>query len=226
MVAVHTQTASSSHITIAQPSTKRQRSTTVDNMADLQNIEESKLNNIPKYLQMPDTVFKKMLTTSLEGMESIVQTLDTKEKIQHIRIYTQLVNNIFYLKLKQEFFKDYYQIVMSEGIWSLQMPKQIVNENNLRRIQFMTQDKLVTHQNALIVKLKQAEEELDRHKQVAVDRSIDIKRFSTVIPAFVRKGQRNLTHDFQRKKLLLQLDVNEHSLVQKFYELKPSEDQV
>lgn len=215
-----------SHITIVQPSTKRQRSTTIDDMAKLKNIDELQSNNIPKYLNVPDNVFKNMLSTSLEGMENIVQSLDTPGKLQYTRVYTQLVNNMFYLKLKQDFWKTYYQVVITEGIGSLQISKQMVKENNLHRIQFMTQDKIETRQNVIIEQLQQAENELNKHKQLAVDQSIDINRLATVIPAFVRKGQHKLSNDFQRKKLLLQLDANEYRLIQEFYDLKPSEDQV
>jgi hypothetical protein len=215
-----------SHITIVQPSTKRQRSITVDDMAKLKNIDELKSNNIPKYLNVPDHVFKNMLSTTLEGMENIVQSLDTPEKLQYTRVYTQLVNNMFYLKLKQDFWNNYYKVIITKGIWSLQMSKQMIKENNLRRIQFMTQDKIETRQKVIIEQLQQTENEINKHKQLAVDQTIDINRLSTVIPAFVRKGQHKLSQDFQQRIILLQLDANEYHLVQEFYDLKPSEDQV
>jgi len=167
-----------------------------------------------------------MLSTSLEGMENIVQSLDTPEKIQYARVYAHLVNHMFYLRLKQDFWQNYYQVAITEGIGSLQMSKQMVKENNLHRIQFMTPDKLQTYQNTISEKLQLVENELNIHKQLIIDQSIDINRLSSVIPAFVRKGQHKLSNDFQRKKLLLQLDANEYCLIQKFYALKPSEDQV
>ena len=109
---------------------------------------------------------------------------------------------------------------------SLQMSKQMIKENKLRRVQFMAQNKIVRYQNKVIEELKEAENELNKHKQLAIDHSVDVNRLSTVIPAFVRKGQYKLYKDFQRKKLLLQLDAIEYRLVQEFYDLKPSEDQV
>jgi hypothetical protein len=81
-------------------------------------------------------------------------------------------------------------------------------------------------QNTIIEQLQQAENELNKHKQLAIDRSVDMNRLSTAIPAFVRKGQHKLSADFERKKLLLQLDATDYRLVQKFYNLKPSEDRV
>ena len=167
-----------------------------------------------------------MLSTSLEAVDSIVQSLDTPAKLHFTRVYAQLVNNMFYLKLKQDFWNHYCKVIISEGIWSLTMSKQMVKENNLHRLQFMTQAKLETRQKAMIEQIEEAENELSKHKQLAADHSIDIKRLLTVIPAFVRKGQHKLVQDFERKKLLLQLDAKEYRLVQQFFELNPSEDQV
>ena len=198
----------------------------MDDLTKLKNIDESKSDNIPKYLNLPDNILKNMLSSSLEGAQNIIQSLDTPEKLQYTRIYAQLVNTIFYLQLKQDFWNHYYQVIIIEGIGSLQMSKQKVKENNLHRIQSITQDKIEKRQKAIIEQLQQAENELSKHKQLAVGQSIDISRLSTVIPAFLRKDQHKLSQDCQRKKLLLQLDANEYHLVQKFYDLNPSEDQV
>ena len=188
--------------------------------------DELQSDNIPKYLNVPDSVFKNMLSTSLEGADNIVQSLDTPAKLHFTRVYAQLVNNLFYLKLKQDFWNHYCKVIISEGIWSLTMSKQIVKENNLHRLQFRTQAKLETRQKATIEQTEEAEKELSKHKQLAADHSIDINRLLTVIPAFVRKGQHKLVQDFERKKLLLQLDAKEYRLVQHLLDLNPSEDQV
>jgi len=195
-------------------------------MANLKDIGELKSNNMPKYLNTPDHIFKNMLSTFLEGAENIIQSLDTPEKLQYTRVLAHLVNNMFYLKLKQDFWNNYYTVAISEGIWSLKMSKQMIKENNLHCFRFIAEDKLKVRQNAINEQLQQAENEISKHKQLTVDQSMDIHRLSTVIPAFVRKGQHKLVQDFQRKHLLLQLDANEYRLVQEFYDLNPSEDQV
>ena len=68
-------------------------------------------------MNVPDHVFKKMLSTSLEGIENIIQSLNTPEKLQYTRLYAQLVNNIFYLKFKQDFWNHYYEVMISEKVW-------------------------------------------------------------------------------------------------------------
>ena len=112
-------TTSLSQISIVQPSKKHQRSTTADDVMPTKDINKSKLNDKPNYLQINDQTFKKMLSTSLEGAEAIVQLLDTSEKLQYARHYAQLINNLFYLRLKHDFWENYYQVAVTTGIWSL-----------------------------------------------------------------------------------------------------------
>jgi hypothetical protein len=189
---------------------------------------ESESNKKPDYLNVPDHVFKKLLSTTLEGTEeSMIALLDTAEKLQYARSYAQLINDLFYLRLKEDFWKNYYEVMTNSGIWSMNMSKSIIQENNLHRIQFVTQENVQKRQQTIIEELKQAEDRLTKYKQLAhANQSIDINKLSTVVPAFVRKGQRKLSADFERKKLLLQFDVNDYRLVQAFYNLKPSQDQI
>jgi hypothetical protein len=106
------------------------------------------------------------------------------------------------------------------------MSKQVVKENNLRRIKFVTQENVEKHRKAIIEELKQAENDLNKHKQLTIDPTIDRNILPTIIPAFIRKDQRKLSADFERRKLLLQLDANDYYLVQVFYDLQPTTDQV
>jgi hypothetical protein len=168
-----------------------------------------------------------MLSTTLEGVDNIVQSLNTPEQLQYARVYAQLVSNVFYLELKRDFWEYYYKVAIETEVWSLKLSKQMIKDNHLQRIQFATQEKVERRRHVVMEELKQAEKLLNEHKQlVFIHQSIDMKRLSTVIPAFVSKGQHQLYKDFERKKLVLQLDANEYHSVLKFYDLKPSENQV
>ena len=131
-----------SQIFISQPSTKRLRATTADNLAQSRkDVHKLKSNNKPNYLKLPDHVFKTLLSTSLANVENMVEMLDTPEKLQYTRDYAQLVNDLFYLRLKQDFWENYFKIATTTGIWSLQMTKEMIKENNLHRMKFMKQRK-------------------------------------------------------------------------------------
>jgi hypothetical protein len=170
-----------------------------------------------------------MLSNALEGTEdSMIALLDTSEKLQYARIYAQLINDLFYLRLKEDFWKYYFAMMTSSEIDSMNnMSKSILKKQyNLHRTQFVTKENILKRQQTITEQLKQIEDKLSEHKQQQQVMSVDLHKLSTVIPAFVRKGQRKLSADFERKKLLLQYDINDYRLVQEFYNLKPSDDQV
>ena len=78
--AASTVTTSVSQILIVQPSKKYQHPTTVDDMMPPKDINKSKLNDKPNYLQINDQTFKKMLLTSLEGAENYRYNYSTQQK--------------------------------------------------------------------------------------------------------------------------------------------------
>ena len=74
---------------------------------------------------------------------------------------------MFYLRLKHDFWENYYQVVVTTGIWSLNMSKQIMKENNPHRIRFATQENIERHRKTVVEELKEAENELNKHKQLS-----------------------------------------------------------
>lgn len=221
---------SMSQLSIVQPQAKRQRSTMItDNISIQSNRKrnQTRLTRKPNYLNTSDHIFKTMLKTSLPGSENVIQLLDTSEKLRYARIYAQLVNDLFYLRLKHNYWTYYYQVVINSKIWSLTWSKQFIKENNLSQIRFLTKDNVERHQQIIIETIKHIENKLNQHKQQSTtDRLSNVNKLSTIIPAFVRKRQHKLSTEFERKKLLFQFDINDYCLVQKFHDLKPTEDQV
>jgi len=218
---------------MVQPMEKRLRSTTSTTTAPVLNVVQPKdkpekpTSAIkPDYLNTSDHIFKKMLSTALEGAENISPLVGTPEKLRYTREYAQLVNDLFYLRLKQDFWKDYYKILVDTEIWSMKLSKQYIKDNKLGQVQFVTQKNVEKYRQTTMEQLKQAEIKLNQYKQIEFGQSIDLQKLSTIIHAFVRKGQHKLSADFQYKKLLLQYDTKDYYFVQAFYDLKPSTDQV
>ena len=204
-------TSSISQVSFAPPSSKRLRPITT---------VEATIKIEPDYLKVPDYAFKKMLSTALEGGERVVQSLDTLDKLQYARDYAQRVNDICFLKLKQDYYEQYYQVVHNARVWSTPLSKEVIKKNHLHRMEFITQDNMERRRQSITEALKRAEEGLEHHKQST------ISHLSPLVLAFVRKGQQKLSADFKRKILLLQRDANDVQLVQAFYELKPTDAQV
>ena len=204
-------TASISQVSIVPPLSKRTRVT---------NTTEVPMKIEPDYLKVPDYAFKKMLSVALEGGEAIVQFLDSPEKLQYARHYAQLVNDICFLKLKQNYYEQYYRVVHDAGVWSSALSKEVIKKHHLHRIEFITAENMERRRQTITESLERAEEALEQHKQPTMP------NLSPVILAFVRKGQQKLSAEFKRKILLVQWDANDIRLVQAFYELKPTADQV
>jgi hypothetical protein len=224
-------TNSMSQISISNlPKKQRKRSTTIDNIIEHQSNDTKSIlnnnNNKPKYLKVPDQIFKQMLSKSLTEGESIVQLIDTPEKLQYIRTYTHLLNNVCYLKLEQNYWEHYDKVATTEGIWSSPLGKELIVKNNLYRINFKTKAQLERHRQLILNRLEKAENELNKHKQQLMNSSLDMNRLSTILLAFVRQGQYKLSKDFERKKQILQFDANDHRLIKTFYNSKPMENQV
>jgi len=80
--------------------------------------------------------------------------------------------------------------------------------------------------------IQNTENELNKHlnsfKCVIGHKSSQVQIFdlSTMLKAFVRKGQHKLNAEFQCKKRLLQFDCQDHQLTKAFFDLKPTKQQV
>lgn len=231
-------TTSVSQMSLANlPEKKRHRSKTMNNLtlhnnnSEQREEEDLQLEKKPKYLKVPDEVFKRMLSKSLVGAETMVQSLNTPEKLQFVRIYAHLLNDIFYLKLEENYLEHYEKVAMNEKIWSAPiMDRSMVRENNLVNIQFKTRAQLEQRQKKIRNQLQFIENKFNQHRQQqspsSMTHGLDMSRIATLLPYFVRHGQHKLTKEFERKKQLLQLDMHEYQLVKNFYELKPTENQV
>ena len=97
-------TTSLSQMSLSNLPAKRQRSTTTTgNITEEDGIDKSIRENKPKYLKVPDGVFKEMLSKSMSDQEEFIQSSDTPVKIACVRTYAHLLNNVLYLQLERDF---------------------------------------------------------------------------------------------------------------------------
>ncbi|CAF4123568.1 unnamed protein product, partial [Rotaria sordida] len=204
-------TTSLSQMSISNLSKKRPRSTSMRRITEEKSVEETQSNNKPKYLKVPDQVFKDMLSKSLTDGNSIVEALDTPEKLEFVQ---------------HDFWQHYHTVCISEVIWSSPLTKDIAKENNLCRFKFKTKIQLEKHTKIIGTRLQEAENNLNSHQQQPINSSFDMNKLSTIITAFVRQGQHKLSAEYERKKLILQCDANDHRLIKAFYNLNPTENQI
>ena len=223
-----TVTKSLSQISISQSlPTKRVRPSAFDLTHDQMNTTvASSFSDACGYLHVPDHVFKQMLATSMGDAERQVTLINTKEKLQSIRDYARQIDRVSYLKMKQDFLIYYQSICLDEGVWSSSMPRRILKENALHRLDFRSREKLDQSRKVIVEQLKRAECDANAYALVLVDHFVDMSRWTAIVTALVRRGQQKLRAEYERRKSLLQFDAHDYRWVRSFYELKPTDIQV
>jgi len=189
-----------------------------------------KSNIKPNYLTMTDLVFlKRIISVALNtGSISIIEWLDTTEKLLYVRQYAQLMNNVYCLRYQQDVWQTCYNVSMIAGIWSTTITKEMALENNLSRWLFTTRENVEKRQKIIIDQLNKAQQDLKEYheQQHTVDLSIDMKLLLKLITTLVGNELQQLRTEYEWEKLLFQYDANDYLQVKLFYDLNPTEDQV
>ena len=90
---------------------------------------------------------------------------------------------------------------------------------------------VTNYRNNIDVQLQKTENDLNQHlnrfRSVMGQKSqVQSMELSTILKAFVRKGQHKLSAEFQCKKKLLDFDCQDARLTKAFFDLKPTKKQV
>ena len=174
-----------------------------------------------------------MLLTSFPSEEKLDQLLNGKDKMEFIRRYTDLLDRLSYLKLKQTQWDYYLQIGQTQNIWTNHVPKLLAEKNSMvhaygrsksmigqRRIQI--EKKLEYVQNAIT----QFEQKTLSQSVPNVDYSSELNALSSIVRTFVQENQQQLRSELEYKRKMLILDATDHHLVQAFFDLNPKKGQV
>ena len=174
-----------------------------------------------------------MLLTSFPSEEKLARFLNGKDKVEFIRRYTDLLDRLYYLKLKQALWDYYQQIGQTQNIWTNRVPKLLAEKNSMahaygrsksmigqRRIQI--EKKLEYVQNAIA----QFEQQVLSQSVSNVDYSSELNSLSSIVRTFVVENQQQLRSELEYRRKMLVLDATDHRLVQAFFDLKPKKGQV
>ncbi|CAM4796358.1 unnamed protein product [Rotaria magnacalcarata] len=187
---------------------------------------------LPQYLTVSDRKFKEILSKSIHDGHKIYEWLDTDEKLKLTRQLAHSVNLIYYLKLQQQLWQDYYDLGIKDGVWAPRISKVKAKEHNTclsygRSEKFVEQrQKTIQHQ------LNRTENELQQHLHHLAEwtdkakPSIDSIFLSTAIERMVKNAQHRLNVEFQHKRIMLKLDVDDHHLITSVYDLETTEEQI
>ena len=202
--------------------------------SDIEEKEKAKIQNEQSsFTDTPDQVFDRMLLTSFPVEEKLDQFLNGKDKVEFIRRYTGLLDQLFYLKLKQAQWDYYLQIAQRQNIWTNRVPKLLAEKNSMahaygrsksmigqRRIQI--ERKLEHVQNAIA----QFEQQTLSQSVPNVDYSSELNSLPSIVRTFVQENQQQVRSELEYKRKMLDLNATDHRLVQAFFDLKPKKGQV
>jgi hypothetical protein len=185
------------------------------------------------YAKIPDEIFSQMFSTAFDGTQNFVCFLNEDEKIKFIRHYTSLIDRLSYLQLQEFQWKHYYQIGMTQNIWTGRIAKYRAQKYSIHytygRSKKLIQQRLhqiEQHLEKAHHAIQQFEEEFLSKFEPKNYSFIKMKECNAIIYKFVEEKQRSLQHDFEYKREILVFDATDHQLLQKFFDLDPNKSQV
>lgn len=172
--------------------------------------------SVPTYLNVPLSVLKYMLKSSVEGSHSIEHMLNTNERLEFIHELAISINDYCFLNRKHEFWQFYYQTVNSHCLWDLNSGKI---DNSIHRkylIEFKDRIQVERLLQELDNHIKQKEKSMQALEKQALEEFLTTDRLFAAILAMVRKGQHRLSMEYERRKTLLNIKVQHQQLIRSF----------
>ncbi|CAF3315055.1 unnamed protein product [Rotaria sp. Silwood2] len=185
----------------------------------------------PRYLTVPDNIFKEMLSNSIEDGDQIIPCVNTKEKLQFVRQMTETTNNLYYFDLQCQFWQDYCNIALKENKWISTVSKSFARKHHTCRTygfpKEVVEEKLKSFIEQRQHMVYELQEYLIRLEQNSKDWQpyINPIMLSVAINECVNSGQKRLREKFDYKRKILIFDSTDRKLIAKFYELLPTVEQ-
>ena len=192
-------------------------------------------NDVPDFLSVPDAVFKQHLLAEVKDDRATIEPwLETEPMLRYARRCACLASDVCHWKVEQDFWQLYMTTAMAEAIWLSQLPKTTLTASHVQWPYCKTEKNIRKRQKAIQKKLAMAESKLNEYVQQPLpllmqpDESTNraMSSLAIAILSFVQKGQQRLRDGFKRKEAALALDINDIRLVQSFWDLRPTPEQV
>jgi hypothetical protein len=214
--------------------TKKEEADDNDDSLSINHMQKFK----PHYLRVSDNRFKQMLSNAIQDgdADKIIQSLDTNGKLPFVRQMTEVKNNLYYFDLQRQLWQEYYNISLKEddGVPAAErrLSKSDAKQHNTCHTYGFPKHAIEKRQKTIEHQIQRTKNELNQYlKQLNTwttqcQPSIDSNILSNAINECVEKGQERLKQEFDYKKKMLELNSNDHHLINKVYELQPSDEQV
>ncbi|CAF1306689.1 unnamed protein product [Adineta steineri] len=219
-----------------QPNLKRLiRTNKTNSVISVQPSKKTSISNNSSvdYTNIPDQIFFHMLSTAFNDVDKLGHFLNEKEKFEFIREYTNLIDRLSYVKLQEQQWNYYYNIGMTQNIWSGRISKPLSKKNSICNTYGKSKTIIEQYRRNFSKELSQAQYRIELfEKEILfksaqhIDCTSEIKMLSFIINTFVYEKQQKLREEFEYKRQMLILDAIDHRLMQAFYNLKPNSSQI
>ncbi|CAF4885152.1 unnamed protein product [Rotaria sp. Silwood1] len=180
------------------------------------------------YSVMSNKDFQEVLltiTTSDADRDYLLDIRKNEAIFNYSRQLAQSINKLTYSKLQHEQWTYYYNLGMTEGIWSGRVSKKMALVNSMCYTYGRGKALIKERQKYFQQQIEVNTHELDEHRK-QTPATIDTEKLISIITAFIQQDQSNLRIELDRRRAMLKFDAKDHQLVEAFYQLKPRQTEV
>ena len=215
-----------------------------DELVEEQNTSSNLLlngNDTKQYFQDPTTYLRDYTTLSnlafkeillkamnIQANTSFFELLNNNEQIlTFLRRCTQLINQLNYTKLQLEQWNYYYQLGTNENIWTGRISKKKAQVNSMPYTYGRSKTLIEQRQKKYQQQFDALQQEITQYlAQKPQDINMEIDELLQIVDNFIEQEQSKLRTEFERRRILLKFDAQEHLLIEAFYDLNPRKSEV
>ena len=180
------------------------------------------------FATMSNLAFKEMLLKKMDIQEntSIFELFQNEETLTYLRLATQFINQLNYIKLQLEQWNYYYHLGTNEKIWTGRVSKKKAQMNSMPYTYGRSKKLIEQRRKKYQQQLDLIQQEMTHYLEQKVNINMEINQILPILDGFIEKDQCRLRIELERRRVLLKLDAQEHQLVQAFYHLNPRKSEV
>ena len=151
------------------------------------------------------------------------------KKIQIIRQYISLIDQVCFQQLKQIQWKYYLHIGLTQGIWHGHMSKPSAEKYSICHTYGRSKSVIEERIRVIEKHLKQAQDAITQFEQkILSDCEQDhdclsvLKELNTIIYQLVQEKQQVVKDKFEYQRKMLLLNATDHQLLQNFFDIEPN----
>ncbi len=160
--------------------------------------------SLSDYSIISNKVFKEMLLTTIStdtDDNSLDKLLDIEETLIFIRQLTQLLNKLNYFKLQGEQSTYFYNLGMTEGIWTGRVSKNMAIINSMSYSYGRSKVLIEQRHKKCKKDLQKIQIDIDEHMQQIPLSTVDMDKLMTILIDLVHVNQYELRMKLERRRV-------------------------